>query len=267
MTSIPALLTSLANNTITDIVVANGTYRVSPAASKASNSLWIGKQFASRTRPVTVRAATRGGVTIDGGGATYFGGISFEEGAHDQTWDGFVFANGTPTSTGVVVFGGYDDGSAAPHHITMRNITFLASIRGAVPQDHDVYISSTSAGTSGPHDLLFEDITADGSGGIMSAFNFGHNTPPANAWNVTVRRLKATNLNTAIVVWEGVLHDLLFEDITLSNSTRFGVRYENSTDSRVVLRNVISTGSGTQGFYSSYGTPPPGVTLSSCSFN
>ena len=69
MTSIPALLTSLDDNAVTDIVVANGTYRVSPSSSQRSNSLWIGARFADRTNPVTVRAETRGGVTFDGGGA------------------------------------------------------------------------------------------------------------------------------------------------------------------------------------------------------
>ena len=68
VTSVAALLTALADNTVTEIVVANGTYRVSPASSKASNSLWIGSRYASRTRAVTVRAETRGGVTFDGGG-------------------------------------------------------------------------------------------------------------------------------------------------------------------------------------------------------
>ena len=51
VTSIPALLTALADNAVTDIVVANGRYRVSPAASQASDSLWIGSRFAGRTRP------------------------------------------------------------------------------------------------------------------------------------------------------------------------------------------------------------------------
>ena len=106
VTSIAALLDKLADNSITDIVVANGTYRVSAAASQASNSLWIGSRYAGRTRAVTVRAETRGGVTFDGGGTTYFGCISFEAGAHDQTWDGFRCANGQATSTGVVTFGG-----------------------------------------------------------------------------------------------------------------------------------------------------------------
>ena len=76
------------------IVVANGTYHISQPATEQSDSLWIGSRFAGRTRPITVRAATIGGVTFDGGGATYFGGISFKDGAHDQTWDGFNFASG-----------------------------------------------------------------------------------------------------------------------------------------------------------------------------
>ena len=34
--------------------------------------------------PIVVRAETRGGVTFDGGGAAYFGGISFNAGAHHR---------------------------------------------------------------------------------------------------------------------------------------------------------------------------------------
>ena len=64
----PPSMTALADNTVDDIVVANGTYRISPPPSEASNSLWIGSRFASRTRAVTVRAETKGGVTFDGGG-------------------------------------------------------------------------------------------------------------------------------------------------------------------------------------------------------
>ena len=129
VTSIPALLTALDDNSVTDIVVANGTYRVSPASSQRTDSLWIGARFADRTRAVTVRAETRGGVTFDGGGATYFGGLSFEEGAHDQTWDGFNFANGEATSTGVIMFGGYA-GRPPAHHITLRHIKLLSSLTG-----------------------------------------------------------------------------------------------------------------------------------------
>ena len=65
-------------------------------------------------------------MTFDGGGASYFGGLTFVDGAHDQTWDGFKFANGQATDTGVIVFGGYA-GLPAPHHITLRSISILAN--------------------------------------------------------------------------------------------------------------------------------------------
>ena len=136
VTSIAALLTALDDNAMTDIVVANGTYHVSPAGSQRSDSLWIGARFAGRTRAVTVRAETRGGVTFDGGGATSFTGLAFVDAVHDQTWDGFKFANGQATNTGIISFGGYA-GVAGSHHITLRNITILASCTGHNDQnDH-----------------------------------------------------------------------------------------------------------------------------------
>ena len=67
--SIPDLLAALAEDANTEIVVADGTYRVSAAGLQEPDSLWIGAAFAGRTRPVTVRAETIGGVTIDGAGA------------------------------------------------------------------------------------------------------------------------------------------------------------------------------------------------------
>ena len=94
VSSISGLKRALANNRVSKIIVRNGTYRVSAAGLNRSNSLWIGKRYASRTRAVTVRAQTSGHVTFDGGGAHYFGGLSFEAGAHHQTWAGFNFANG-----------------------------------------------------------------------------------------------------------------------------------------------------------------------------
>jgi hypothetical protein len=267
VTSIAALKKALADNSITSIVVKNGTYHVSAASANKADSLWIGDKFAGRTNPVTVRAETRGGVIFDGGGSSTFGGISFEDGAHHQTWDGFTFANGKPTATGVVVFGGYRNGSVSPHHITMRHIKVLRSVTGSVPQDHAFYISASPG--AGPNNLLFEDIDVDARGGIMSAFNFGHDFVH-NAWNVTVRRLTVTGANTAIVVWRGggdPIHDLTFEDITISNSARFAVRFEDPNDSDILFKDITSTGSGTQGFYSSYGDKPPGVTLTGNHFD
>ena len=72
--------------------------------------------------------------------------MTFEEGAHDQTWDGFNFANGTVNQTGCVMFGGYS-GLAAAHHITLRNITVGSTITGAATTvsspttDHAVYFA------------------------------------------------------------------------------------------------------------------------------
>jgi hypothetical protein len=243
---------------------------VSAAGNKRTNSLWIGSRFAGRTNPVTVRAETRGGVTFDGGGTTYFGGIAFQEGAHDQTWDGFNFANGQATSTGVVDFGGAGDsytGKAAPHHITMRYITILGSSTGRSPTtnlDHAIYISQA---VGGPHDLLFEDITVDGTGGLASAFHFYHSTATErNAWNVTVRRLKVSGTQQAIMLWDSTLQNITIEDSTISDAARFAVRYEGLGATGIILKNITSTGSGQQGFYSSLGANPPGVTFSDNSF-
>jgi hypothetical protein len=261
--SVAALLSALANDAVTDIVVANGTYRVDPATARYSNSLWIGSRFAGRTNPVTVRAETIGGVTFDGGGATYFGGLAFSDGAHDQTWDGFRFANGEATSTGVIVFGGYA-GLAAPHHITLRHITFLGSIKGrGTGLDHAIYFEHVGAG---PHDLLLEDISVDGSGGLTSALHFYHSDATnQNAWNVTVRRLTVSGTQQAIMMWDPTIHDITIDGATITGASRFAVRYEQGRN--IILRNNTSTGSGSgSGFYSSLGSNPPSVTFSNNSF-
>ncbi len=59
MTSVPALLTALADNAVTDIVVANGTYRVSTAASQALGLALDRRAVRGPDQPVTVRAETR----------------------------------------------------------------------------------------------------------------------------------------------------------------------------------------------------------------
>ena len=248
----------------TEIVVANGTYHVSTAGTKAADSLWIGARFAGRTRPILVRAETTGGVTFDGGGTTYFGGISFQEGAHDQTWQGFTFAHGEATSTGVIMFGGYA-GSPGAHHITLRDITIAGSctsLTGAgVYHDHAVYISYAVGGV---HDILIDGLTVDGSGGLDSAINFGHYDPTGinrNAWNFIVRNMHVTGTQLGIVFWDGQGGDITVEDSTITNATVFAVRYE--TTGKLTLRRVVSTNSG--GFYSSLGANPPGVTFDNVS--
>lgn len=264
VTSIPGLLAALGDDAITEIVVADGTYTISPAALRRRDSLWIGARYADRTRPITVRAETTGGVTFDGGGARYFGGLSFVAGAHHQTWDGFVFANGTPTQTGVITFGGAGDryvGLVAPHHITLRDIAIAGSVTTTSEGsgDHGVYFSQA---VGGPHDILVDGLAVDGSGGLDSAVTFFHSDQRhRNAWNVTVRRLAVNGTNQAIEVWDETVTNLVIEDSTIKDAERFAVRYEAG---EVTLRRVTSTGSGERGFYSSTGRRPPGVTFVDC---
>jgi len=261
VTSIPALLSALANNAVTEIVVANGTYRVSPAGSMASNSLWIGARFAGRTNPVTVRAETTGGVTFTGADTERFGGITFVDGAHHQTWDGFRWAN-AKSSAGVIFFGG-ELGLPAPHHITLRNITVPASVTSDRPNlNHMVYFSWAAGGV---HDILIDGLTADGAGGMESAIHFYHSEAGnPNAWNVTIRNVQAVNFDQAFIVWDATLSNIVIEDSTVTNSGRFAVRYE--VGGTLILRRVTSTGSAQGGFYSSLGANPPGVTFVNNSF-
>ena len=263
VSSVAGLLAKLADDSVTDIVVADGTYHVSPASLTHADSLWIGAAYAKRTHPVTVRAATRGGVTFDGGGTSSFGCLSFVEGAHDQTWDGFNCANGTADQTGVVTFGGYA-GKAAPHHITMRNITIKASCLGSATSaaapatDHAFYISEA---VGGPHDLTFSDITVDGSGGLATAFHFYHSdSANQNGWNVTIERLHVTGTQQAIMLWDATLHDITIDTADISGALRYAIRYEGGT--AIAIRNVTSTGSGSGGFDSSQGSAPAGITFS-----
>lgn len=254
VTSITSLLSTLADNTVDEIVVANGTYKVTRAGAQAADSLWIGSQFAGRTRPITVRAETKGGVTFDGNGTSYFGGLSFNGGVHDQTWDGFNFANGQPTETGVIVFGGY--GLASPHHITLRNITMQSSIVASTTQnDHLIYFSSDS-----PHDILIEDYTATPGAGIQSALQFYHSP---NVYNLTVRRMHVIGTNNAILMYDGTVHDVLIADSDIKDAKVTALNV-STTGANVVLNNVISTNSG--GVYYPNGKPA-GLTLINCSLN
>jgi len=265
VSSIAALLTALADNSVDEIVVADGTYHVSPASLQHADSLWIGAKFAGRTRPVTVMAQTTGGVTFDGGGETYFGGLSFEAGAHDQTWQGFVFAHGTPTQTGVITFGGYA-GMVAPYNITLRDITIAGTITStyAGSEDQSIYFSEA---VGGPHDILIDGYTVNGAGGVNTALTFYHSdAADKNAWNVTVKNMAVTGTYEAVELWDPTAHDILIEDSTITNARNVAVRYEQGTG--ITLTDITSTGSGSeQGFYSSQGATPAGVTFSGDSFH
>ena len=273
VTSIPALLKSLANNSIDEIVVANGTYHVSPSGQLNSDSLWIGgDRFASRTRPITVRAETIGGVTLDGSGNSgAFGGLSFEDGAHDQTWDGFRFANMKAEYTGIIEVGGYLP-RRPPDNITIRNMTVLGSCTGRATTasgstwDHAMYLADATG--TGPHDILVENFTVDGSGNLASAVHFDHGdatNPPA--WNVTVRGLHVTGTQSAIILWSEGLMNIVFDGADISGAKAYAVLFESNGAQRILLKDITSVGSGRQGFYSSMGTNPPGVTFTNDSLH
>jgi hypothetical protein len=271
--SIPALLAALADDSVEDIVVADGTYTIGEASDQAADSLWIGSAYAARTRPVTVRAETVGGVTFDARGG-HLGGISFEQGAHDQTWDGFHFANGLTSNTGVIVFGGYP-GFAAPFDITLRHITVDASVHrvnAGAATDHAVYFSYA---VGGPHDVLIEDLTVDATDpmGLVSGIHMDHgypqDAPNVASHDVTVRRLvfngnKTIASQQAIILWQPPTQNWLFDGATITDAGGLAVRFESSPASRIVFRDVTSRNSG--GFYSSMGSNPPGVTFLHNSF-
>ena len=253
-------------------MVADGTYPVSPSGQLKSDSLWIGRDpIALRTRPITVRAETIGGVTFDGSGATgAFGGLSFEDGAHDQTWDGFRFANMTAQSTGIIEVGGYLP-RRPPYNITIRNMTITSTCTGRATTangstwDHGVYLAHAVG--VGPHDILIENLTVDGRGDLASAVHFDHGDAanPA-AWNVTVRGLHVVGTQSAIIPWVDGLHDIVFDGATISDTRAHGVLFESNGASRIVFKNITTVRSGRSGFYSSMGANPPGVTFSTNSF-
>lgn len=284
--TIAALKSALLNDTLDEIVVANGTYTIQGAFAQQANSLYIGAAYASRTRPILIRAQTQGGVTISGNGMSYFGAICFVGGAHHQTWDGFNFANGTATETGVIVFGGPNASglTVGPHHITMRNIVFENTIHGYAydptrsnVNDHCVYFAdASSAGEI--HDILMENVTVNGAATnpVHTAFHFythGFGIGEKGSSNVVMRNWTINGVNTAIILWDDLSHDILVQDVTITNSRLLAVRYEEGlSTSDITLQNVTTTNSGLLknpgvGFYSSQGANPPGLTRINCSFD
>ena len=199
-------------------------------------------------------------MTFSGGGPSGSSGLSFNDGAHHQTWDGFKFANGTPVHRASSAFGGYA-GRAAPHHITLRNITILASITSTSSLDHGVYFSYALGGV---HDILIDGLNVDGSGGLASAIHAYHSDASnPNAWNVTITDLSVTRTGQAIILWDSTIHDWTISDSTITNAQYRAIRFEEGgTD--IAFVNVVSTNSG--GFYSSMGANPPGITFVNNSF-
>jgi hypothetical protein len=265
----------LADNSVGTIIVKNGTYAISRAANDSSTSLWIGPRYASRTRPVLVGAETTGGVTFTGNGGTGYDALAFEGGAHDQTWDGFRFTNMVAYNSGIIEIAGYTT-RAAPHHITLRNITITSSSTGRATTaqgptlDHAVYIAQ--AASPGAHDIVFDHLNVDGRGNLATAFHFFHGADVGayNAHNVTVRNLTVTGTQQAFLIWEPTVYNVTLDGATITNAKAYALRFEtigSRIPTGIVFQNVTSTGSGYQGFYSTLGAHPPGVTFSNDSLH
>ncbi len=177
------------------------------------------------------------------------------------------------------MFGGYSL-LAAPHHITLRNIEISGLTMSSDGKPHGYAVYSSHAAAPGPNNILFEDFTSIDTGQISGHLHWYHDYlddehSPAgnyNAQNVVVRRAHLTGptaqvgggTNTAaFYIWASTLNNLLIEDTDIHNAAGFVIRYEGG--SGVILRRVVSTGTGLQPFYSSKGANPPGVTFESSS--
>jgi len=78
---------------------------------------------------------------------------------------------------------------------------------------------------------------------------------------VMVRRLHVIGTQQAILLWKPTLHDIRFDVADIRDALGYAVRYESVGGTGIVFSNVTSTGSGLQGFFSTQGSAPPGVTL------
>jgi hypothetical protein len=168
--------------------------------------------------------------------------------------------------SGVIMFGGYA-GSVATHHITLRDITIDRSVTSIEPRGHAVYFSYA---VGGPHDIVIDGLTVDNSlGGLKSALHFYHSDAAnRNAWNVTVRRMRVSGTDQAIIVWDPTLRNVTIDTATITNALRYAVRYESPGATGMVLTNITSTGSGLgAGFFSSLGPTPLGLTMVDNSFD
>lgn len=274
VTSIKALNEAITDDTLDEIVVKDGTYTVTGSTQHLPTSLWIGGSgnYSSkgRTRPLTVRAQTPGGVIFDGAGKA--AGIAFEDGAHHQTWDGFRFRN-ILTSSGVIEIAGYSARSA-PHHITLRRLTIESTCTqpAGSTQNHAFYFSH--ALPTGPNNILLEDITIEQVVGSNTALYGGihayhGNTSAPAPHHVTIRRLKVTGCEVPIVLWwdaTNAVTDWLFEDVTIKSADTYAIRFEQQAQKGpITFRRVTSTGSRQGGFSSSLGANPGGVVFDSCS--
>ena len=63
------------------------------------------------------------------------------------------------------------------------------------------------------------------------------------------------------------LHDITFDSVDITAAMGYAIRYEAVGSTGMILSNITSTASGREGFYSSEGPDPPGVTISNSSLH
>lgn len=270
VSSIAALLAAINDSMLDEIVLANGVYD-SPSAETGAG-LCFDQRYA-RTRPLIIRAETDLGAVIDGGGRNNWNPLIFRDAPYlawgGLTLRGLLFAHGTVTQTGLIVFG--QNGSVTPGPatgITLQHMKADATVLSGSTQlsgDHFVYFSSSTAPCT---DIALEDFELDAAAanGLDSFLHFY--VQPAlgvGPRRVRVQRFNVKGTDTAILLWDASLVDVAISDGVIANARRFAVRYEIAAQS-VALTRCTSTGSGSKGFYSPLPSPPPGLTLAGCSF-
>lgn len=152
-------------------------------------------------------------------------------GASYVSWDGTAFDNANPGDSGLLIFGGYDDGGC--HHIAMRNIRGTR-ITGTAPNSHLVYLSGDAV--SRPAEIDLDDFDFDCPNQSVAALHSFHNP---NAVNVRARRWKVRGAYEAALMWSD-LTGLLIEDWTVSGCKQsFDINGPTG-----VVRRVTATGAG-----------------------
>lgn len=199
VTSVATLRTALADDHNGLIIAKPGKYTCNTGSG--AGSLWIGSVAAGgaplgfeRKHLAYVRSEVKHAAIIEGG---Y---LNFQDGAHDQIWDGFRHSNMTVTSNGVITVGGYTP-RRAPHHIICRNFwvddtckAYVGTTSDGVKhgpdgaQDHAIY--PAHAIDDGPHAIVFEDFRIDciNLNGALHQWHPEGNKPGFQPYDITYRR-------------------------------------------------------------------------------
>lgn len=272
VTNITDLRKYLADNSVDKIICEDGRYIANQGTT--AGSLWIGSQaaggtpFAERTRPIIVQARNKHKAIIEGG---Y---LSFEDGAHDQVWDGFRHSNMTVTSNGVINFGGYF-ARRAPHHITIRNLwiddTCKASHGPSGTQDHAIYPAHALG--LGPGWITVEDFRIDAAN-LNGALHSWHPEPGQEGLpghDMTFRRGIITKPWWGLVGGHTtVIKNWLIEDIRIEDARNCAIGWYELNQVEMTLRRVVTVRSAKVFKFSGSVKPiPPGVPgmiFEDCSF-